>query len=45
MHLVHQADDGSFAVVSALYHYGDPDPFISKVYVFLFIYFLKFLVK
>ncbi|KAG6640597.1 alpha carbonic anhydrase 1, chloroplastic [Carya illinoinensis] len=31
MHLVHQADDGSFAVVSALYHYGDPDPFISKL--------------
>ncbi|KAF5473565.1 hypothetical protein F2P56_010167 [Juglans regia] len=30
-HLVHQADDGSFAVVSTLYQYGDPDTVLSKI--------------
>ncbi|KAG6638076.1 alpha carbonic anhydrase 1, chloroplastic-like [Carya illinoinensis] len=31
MHMVHEADDGSFAVVSTLYRYGDPDPLLSKI--------------
>ena len=33
--MVHKAADGSFAVVSILYQYGDADPLLSKVIFFL----------
>ncbi|KAF5737445.1 putative Alpha carbonic anhydrase 1 [Tripterygium wilfordii] len=31
LHLVHQDNDGNFAVVGILYSYGNADPFVSKV--------------
>ncbi|GMY25238.1 alpha carbonic anhydrase 1, chloroplastic [Fagus crenata] len=31
LHMVHQAADGSFSVVSILYKYGDPDPLLTKI--------------
>jgi len=31
LHMVHKAADGSFAVVSILYQYGDADPLLSKI--------------
>ncbi|KAB1222578.1 Bifunctional monodehydroascorbate reductase and carbonic anhydrase nectarin-3 [Morella rubra] len=31
LHLVHKAADGNFSVVSTLYRYGDPDPFLYKL--------------
>ena len=36
MHMVHQAADGSFSVVSILYKYGDADPLLTKVFLFYF---------
>uniref|UniRef100_A0A2N9G681 Carbonic anhydrase n=1 Tax=Fagus sylvatica TaxID=28930 RepID=A0A2N9G681_FAGSY len=31
LHMVHQAADGSFSVVSILYKYGDADPLLTKI--------------
>ncbi|KAJ0028589.1 hypothetical protein Pint_36019 [Pistacia integerrima] len=32
LHAVHLADDGSAAVISILYNYGNPDPLVNKVH-------------
>ncbi|GJS96524.1 alpha carbonic anhydrase 1, chloroplastic [Tanacetum coccineum] len=31
LHLVHKAVDGEVAVIAVLYHYGHPDPLLSKI--------------
>lgn len=42
LHLVHQAVDGNFSVVSVLYKYGAPDTFLTKVDFFSFSFFILF---
>jgi carbonic anhydrase len=33
LHIVHENSLGETAVVGVLYKYGEPDPFLSKVFV------------